>query len=233
MSISTSQTAGDLERLETFDMKENRINHIESPSSITSDEEAQLDGLPCAEPQEVKSHGAPSEKVQAIIGELPVTQKGHGGGGGHHGGRPNLPPNHPMHPSQFSGDKWSRPALLTLLGSFCVMFCSFGWINCIGIFQDYYLTHQLQRYSESTVSWIVSFELFFMFLGGPIVGKLFDNFGPRHLLMIGTVLHVLGLMMASLSTEYYQFLLSQGVCSPIGASMLFFPGNSSIRCTCD
>lgn len=63
-----------------------------------------------------------------------------------------------------------------------------------------------------------------MFLGGPFVGKFFDNFGPRYLLLAGTFLHVLGLMMASLSTEYYQFFLSQGVCSPIGASMLFFPG---------
>lgn len=48
------------------------------------------------------------------------------------GGKPGggLPPNHPMHPSQFSGDRWDRQALLTLLGCFCVMFCSFGWINC-------------------------------------------------------------------------------------------------------
>ena len=56
------------------------------------------------------------------------------------------------------------------------------------------------------------------------MGKLFDNYGPRYLLLGGTFLHVFGLMMASLSSEYYQFILSQGVCSPIGASMLFFPG---------
>ncbi|KAH8667005.1 monocarboxylate transporter [Xylariales sp. PMI_506] len=119
-----------------------------------------------------------------------------------------LPPNHPMHPSQFSGDR-------------------FGWINCIGVFLDYYQTHQLKNLSASTVSWIVSLELFFMFIGGPIVGKVFDNFGPRYLLLVGTTLHVLGLMMASISTEYYQFILSQGVCSPIGAGMLFFPAMTS------
>jgi MFS family permease len=144
-----------------------------------------------------------------------------------HGAARGLPPNHPMHPSQFSGDRFERKALLTLLGSFCVMFTSFGWINCIGVFQEYYQTHQLKDYSASSVSWIVSFELFFMFLGGPFVGKLFDNYGPRYLLLAGTLLHVFGLMMASLSSQYYQFILSQGVCSPIGASMLFFPAMTS------
>lgn len=33
-------------------------------------------------------------------------------------------------------------------------------------------------------------------------------------------------MMASLSTEYYQFLLAQGICSPIGASAIF---NASVN----
>lgn len=61
-----------------------------------------------------------------------------------------------------------------------------------------------------------------MFFGGPIVGKLYDNYGPRWILIVGTFLHVFGLMMASISTEYYQLLLSQGVCSPTGASMIFY-----------
>lgn len=52
-------------------------------------------------------------------------------------------------------------------------------------------------------------------------GTLFDNFGPRRVLLAGTFLHVFGLMMASLSTEYYQLILSQGVCSPLGASAIF------------
>ncbi|GAM89554.1 hypothetical protein ANO11243_075930 [Dothideomycetidae sp. 11243] len=141
--------------------------------------------------------------------------------------RKGLPPDHPMHPSQFAGDRFERTPLLTLAGAFCVMFCSFGWINCIGVFQQYYETHQLAGYSDSTVSWILSLELFFMFVGGPFVGKVFDNFGPRYLLLAGTFFHVLGLMMASISTEYYQFVLSQGVCSPIGASMLFLPAMNS------
>ncbi|KAI4091805.1 MAG: hypothetical protein LQ344_003909 [Seirophora lacunosa] len=66
-----------------------------------------------------------------------------------------------------------------------------------------------------------------MFAGGPFWGKVYDNHGPRYLLLVGSFLHVFGLMMASLSSKYYQFILSQGICSPIGASLIFYPALSS------
>ena len=49
-----------------------------------------------------------------------------------------------------------------------------------------------------------------MFFFGPIIGKIYDNYGPRWLLIVGTFLEVFGLMMTSLATEYYQFVLAQG-----------------------
>lgn len=67
-----------------------------------------------------------------------------------------------------------------------------------------------------------------MFFGGPIAGKWFDNYGPQPLLLVGSFLHVFGLMMTSLSSEYYQFFLAQGVCSALGASFIFYPAMSSI-----
>ncbi|KNG80731.1 monocarboxylate permease [Aspergillus nomiae NRRL 13137] len=125
-------------------------------------------------------------------------------------------------------------AWMVVLGAFCGLFVSFGWINCeyivgfvpldvvwalssiwimltagfagIGVFLDYYKTHQLQDLPTST---------------GPIVGVFFDNFGPRWILIAGTFFHVFGLMMVSISKEYYQFILAQGVCSPIGTSAIF------------
>lgn len=65
-----------------------------------------------------------------------------------------------------------------------------------------------------------------MLLGAPFVGILFGNYGPRYLLIAGTFIHVFGLMMASLSHEFYQFLLAQGICSAIGASLIFSPSMS-------
>lgn len=46
-------------------------------------------------------------------------------------------------------------------------------------------------------------------------------------MIVGSFLHVFGLMMASISTEYYQILLSQGVCSAIGAASIFQGGTQS------
>ncbi|KAJ5522438.1 hypothetical protein N7527_006553 [Penicillium freii] len=117
-------------------------------------------------------------------------------------------------------------AWLVVLGAFCGLFVSFGWINCIGVFQEYYQSHQLSEFSTSTVTWITSLETFMMFLCGPIFGTMFDSYGPRWILLLGTILHVFGLMMASLSTDYYQFILAQGICSPIGASAIF---NASVN----
>jgi MFS family permease len=50
-----------------------------------------------------------------------------------------------------------------------------------------------------------------------------DNYGPRWLIIIGVLLNSFGLMMTSISKEYYQIALAQGICSPLGASMLFYP----------
>lgn len=113
-------------------------------------------------------------------------------------------------------------AWLVVFGGWCGLFVSFGWINCIGVFQEYYQEHQLSAYSPSDVAWIPSLEAFMMFFGGPIFGKIFDSYGPRYLLLAGSFFHVFGLMMTSLSSEYYQFLLAQGVCSAMGASMVFY-----------
>ncbi|OJJ53835.1 hypothetical protein ASPSYDRAFT_1163183 [Aspergillus sydowii CBS 593.65] len=112
-------------------------------------------------------------------------------------------------------------AWLVIVGNWCASFCSFGWINSIGTFQNYYSSQLLQGYSEGDISWIPSLQIFFMMAMGPVVGKIFDSYGPRWLMIGGTLLHVFGLMMASISTEYYQILLSQGVCSAIGVAAVF------------
>ncbi|KAI4670392.1 uncharacterized protein J4E79_000673 [Alternaria viburni] len=132
----------------------------------------------------------------------------------------------PFHPSQFPDG--GRDAYLCLLGGFCCLFCSFGWLNCVGVFQSYYQRNQLSAYSPSTVAWIASLEIFVMFAPGPIVGFLYDNYGPKYILLFGTLFHVLGLMMTSLCTEYWQFILAQGICSPLGLNCIFQAGTSTI-----
>lgn len=53
------------------------------------------------------------------------------------------------------------------------------------------------------------------------MGKMTDDLGPGIPVLIGTFLHVFGLMMTSLSKEYYQIFLAQSICSAMGCSFLF------------
>ncbi|EWY79893.1 hypothetical protein FOYG_16958 [Fusarium oxysporum NRRL 32931] len=125
-------------------------------------------------------------------------------------------------------------AWLVVLGVWCTIFCSSGWLNIestlgIGVFQEYYQNDLLSDYNPSTVAWIPSLQIFFMFGMGPIVGSLYDRFGHRWLILGGSLLHVFGIMMTSLSTEYYQILLAQGVCSALGVSAIFQPSLACIH----
>ena len=49
-------------------------------------------------------------------------------------------------------------AWLNVAGCSACLFCSFGWVNSLGIWQDYYVQNQLRQYSESEVSWISAFQ---------------------------------------------------------------------------
>lgn len=108
-------------------------------------------------------------------------------------------PQKPQGPPPGAFDPRQNPdggtkAWLCALGGFCTLFCSFGWINCelsplreqttallryvlmfkfdlgIGVFQEYYQQGPLSSYAPSTVAWIASLEIFFMFFFGPIIG---------------------------------------------------------------
>jgi hypothetical protein len=69
------------------------------------------------------------------------------------------PPNVDTKPdAELEAPEGGTKAWLSLLGASCAMFVSFGWVNCIALFQAQYETDQLKQYSKSTVSWITSME---------------------------------------------------------------------------
>jgi hypothetical protein len=73
----------------------------------------------------------------------------------------------------------SLRACLTLMGAFAIMFCSVGFINAFGVFQEYYAETLLSNKSASTISWLGSFNIFVMFGGTFFVGYLSDKYGPK------------------------------------------------------
>ncbi len=56
-----------------------------------------------------------------------------------------------------------------------------------------------------------------------MTGPIYDRGYIRELLIIGTIITVLGVMMLSLASEYYQVLLAQGLCVGVGSAMLYVP----------
>lgn len=70
--------------------------------------------------------------------------------------------------------------------------------------------------------------IFFMLGLSTVARRLYDGYGPRLPIMIGNFLHVFGLMMASLSTKYYQLILSQSVCSGIRTSLIVTPAMAAV-----
>ncbi|KAI2782994.1 MFS general substrate transporter [Daldinia loculata] len=101
------------------------------------------------------------------------------------------------------------------------LFNTFGWFNSYGIFQDYY-TEELNL-PLSAVSWTGSVQVFLLACIGMFSGRLFDAGYFRSLIMIGSILQILAVFMASIATKYWQLFLAQGVCGGLGAGILYCP----------
>ena len=91
-------------------------------------------------------------------------------------------------------------AWLVVLGSFAGMTACFGMMNTIGTFEAYISTHQLEGYSPSAIGWIFGIYVFLAFFSGILIGPIFDAYGPRILVMTGTVCLVGGTVGVAFST---------------------------------
>ncbi|KAF1842610.1 MFS general substrate transporter [Cucurbitaria berberidis CBS 394.84] len=114
-------------------------------------------------------------------------------------------------------------AWLQVLGGFFLLFNSWGVINTYGSYSAYYGTTLLPNTSPSAISWIGSIQAFLLLEVGALTGPIYDAGYFRELLIFGSVMLVLGQMMLSLCTEYWQILLAQGFCIGIGTGALFIP----------
>jgi MFS family permease len=98
-----------------------------------------------------------------------------------------------------------------------------GFITSWGAFQTYYSQHLLVNTPQSTISWIGSCQTTLIFLVGIASGRAMDAGYFHHLIVTGSILQVLGVMTMSVSTKFWQLLLSQGICFGVGAGLVFTP----------
>ncbi|KEY64535.1 hypothetical protein S7711_03601 [Stachybotrys chartarum IBT 7711] len=112
-------------------------------------------------------------------------------------------------------------AWLCVFGGWCAMFGTYGFVNTLGAVLAYYTKGPFASYSPSTVSWLITVQIFLQSGSSIFWGRLYDLYGPRWLMLGGTVLYIFGLMMTSLATEYYQVLLAQSILSSLGSGAIF------------
>ncbi|KAL3426875.1 transporter MCH4-like protein 6 [Phlyctema vagabunda] len=108
-----------------------------------------------------------------------------------------------------------------VLSGHLIVLNTWGCMNSFGVFQTYYV--DFLGHSDSDVAWIGSIQVFLTFFIGTFTGRLTDAGYFRPVFAIGTVFSVLGLFMASISTQWWQIFLAQGVCCGLGNGFLFCP----------
>ncbi|KAK9247113.1 major facilitator superfamily domain-containing protein [Lipomyces tetrasporus] len=117
---------------------------------------------------------------------------------------------------------------LAVVGGFCGQFCSFGFLNVIGVFIAYYQHNQLAGLSPSTISWIGSIQSFMFSFSGFFCGRLSDMYGPRWVTAGGCIFITAGMIATAFCKEYYQFVLAQSICASLGAAGLFYGTTAAI-----
>lgn len=102
-----------------------------------------------------------------------------------------------------------------------------GIVSTFAVYQTYYESSNdlgdIHDYRASNISWIGSFQGMLLVCVGVIVGPIYDRGYFRYLNMIGSFLVVFGLMMLSISRNYWSIFLSQGLIVGLGAGCLYIP----------
>lgn len=115
-----------------------------------------------------------------------------------------------------------RTAWLQVLASFLIN-SNWGLVNSFGAFQAFYQTEFLSDYSPSAIAWIGTVEVALLLIVGMYSGLLFDRGHFRVTLLCATVTLFFAMMMLSISTKYYQIMLTQGVLVGLSCGLLFVP----------
>ncbi|KAL2423251.1 Aspyridones efflux protein apdF [Exophiala dermatitidis] len=114
-------------------------------------------------------------------------------------------------------------AWLVVLGCFCVMFFTFGYLNAFGVYETYYQKELLHEYTPSAISWIGSLQVFLQFAAGIIAGPITDLWGPRVIIWPFSIIYVAAVMLTSVCTKYWHFILAQGLLGGLANGLAYAP----------
>ncbi|KFY40289.1 hypothetical protein V495_05498 [Pseudogymnoascus sp. VKM F-4514 (FW-929)] len=112
-------------------------------------------------------------------------------------------------------------------GGAAILFCCLGFANSFGVFEQYYLTHQLQGHSPDKIAWVGSISAYLQFGAGMVGGPMFDRYGAV-IMQPAAVTYVFAVMMLSLCKEFWQIMLVQGVLMGLAMGFLQFPAFAAV-----
>lgn len=92
--------------------------------------------------------------------------------------------------------------------------------NEVGSVQDYINVHQLSDYSVSDVGWITAVLVFLTLFLGVQVGPLFDRYGSRLLMIVGSLANFLCYVLLAQCSEYWHFMLCLGILGGVSSAII-------------
>ncbi|KFZ10085.1 hypothetical protein V502_08323 [Pseudogymnoascus sp. VKM F-4520 (FW-2644)] len=111
-------------------------------------------------------------------------------------------------------------AWLVVLGSFFLLFATFGFQASVGLFQLHWSLNQLSDSSPSRIAWIPSVFIFLSLALSIQTGAIFDRYGARYILLFGSVGYLLTFILLAQCTTYVGFMLCLGVLGGVSSAAL-------------
>ncbi|KAF9045397.1 major facilitator superfamily domain-containing protein [Panaeolus papilionaceus] len=113
-----------------------------------------------------------------------------------------------------------------VVGVFLSQFCTFGYTNSYGVYNDFYVREYLGKTSTSSqISWIGSVQLWLVLSSGIFSGRAFDAGYFYPIMIAGAALFLFCIFMISISQpeQYYQLFLAQGLGMGIAVGAMYIP----------
>lgn len=121
-----------------------------------------------------------------------------------------------------------KEAYLVVFGSFCGCILSLGLMNTLSTYSAYISQHQLADLDPSKIGWIFGVFAFFSFFLGIQIGPLFDAYGPRWLVLTGSIFILADYLLLSICRTYVHFILVFGVLGGTGVALVFTPSIAAV-----
>ncbi|KAJ7186131.1 major facilitator superfamily domain-containing protein [Mycena filopes] len=114
-------------------------------------------------------------------------------------------------------------AWLVVAGTMAASASTFGYANAWGVFQAYYQETLLKDVAPSNIAWIGSIQVSLVFGPGLITGRLFDLGYFKVPFFIASCLLVLSTFLVAQCTQYWHFVLCQGLATGLSCGLIFPP----------